>query len=500
MDLSRPAECKKVVKGQDALIDALYTRISDFVEHENRRYEMGYDNVLGILLEGFTGVGKMYLAQSIASTSGLSWSFVNIQDIFTSSLADLPSTILGKFKDETCRIYVIELVDSLLGKSSAEADEYEKTLQASMELVFERLSQRNTASIVIGVTDRLDLIDPTWLLGTRFSLVQHVSVSKTEQRLDILDHMFTGKAKMEDLSEFCKILHGYTVADLGAIVYVCRKEMDITLKVLMAAKEQVMPSMMSELNNRPPNKNLNELVGMDDQIEYLRGMLLDPIKSPELCEKYNLTLPKGILIHGETGTGKTHLALGLISAAGLNFIPVDSSSIRSKYVGQSEKNLAAVFQKARECAPSILLLDHIEALVSKRSAESTTTDNSGNRLVTCFLTEMDGLMRKGTNDRVVVIGITDRIEKLDPAMIRPGRLGIHVQTPSILDEASRRQFFRASRIPIFLDDSELGVLMEITKGKTGADIDLLCQNAARLALEEGRVLFTHFQMVLNNCL
>jgi transitional endoplasmic reticulum ATPase len=365
--------------------------------------------------------------------------------------------------------------------------------------------------VIIGITSSLELVDEVWLTGCRFSKIHHVTVSKPEQRKEILGMLLEGACTEQVVDEVVMQTHGFTVADLVALKTAAvmraveceeglkriEEEGRLLLEDLQAALKLVRPSLMANYYQPSPKQRMDDLVGLDPTIRRLRELILTPLQSPELCRKYRLGLPKGILIHGPPGTGKTHLVMGLVREAGLNYIPVRACSIRSKYVGQSEKNLAAVFQKARECAPSILVLDQLDGLVTRRSAEASTSDNSANRLITCFLTEMDGLLTKDRENGVIVIGITDSIDALDEAMIRPGRLGIHLELPAELSLADRQAFFSKTPIRHGLTEAQVLEIARRTEGYTGAKLDWLMREAAMKALDEGIVGFHHFEHLTN---
>lgn len=490
-------DCTALVGGHGPLIDKTIEMISEMVNHQNERHANRLSNVLGILFEGLSGVGKFYLAQSLAETSGLPWKIVKLEEFFQCSASEIGAKILEAFTDDI-QLYVVENVDLLVGRLLKDSGDFERTILEVFGLLFDRLSASRKSKIIIGTTSSLDRIDPSWLCGTRFSALQRVTVSKPEQRQEILQILLKGLLDDGFVRELAWSTHGYTVADLRGLTSgaVCSSKGAVTMEDFVKAKQVVRPSMMAEYFAPLPTASIDDLVGIDSIEEHLRELIITPIRKPALAEKYRLDLPKGILIHGPTGSGKTHLAQGLVREAGLNYIPVSATSIRSKYVGQSEKNLAALFKQARDCAPSILLIDQIDALVSKRGA-SSTSDNSGNRLVTCFLTEIDGLAAKGSNSSVLVIGITDSIRKMDDAMIRPGRLGVHIEMPRDLSKESRRQFFSKCKLSLSLTDAQIDAIANRTEGYTGARMDWLVREAAMSALDDGSVTFSHLSKVLD---
>jgi len=498
------ARCKCLLGGQGDLIDQITCLISKFVLHEEERCVKKLPNVLGILLEGHSGTGKLHLAISLAQSSGLPWKQIKLDSLFRSSAADIASNLVDEFTSGDERILVVENVELLAGRLQKGCGDYERSVNAALSHVFDILSRGKTAKTVIGISSLVDLVDPVWICGTRFGQVFRVTVSKPEQRFEILSIILNGLLEKVSVKDLASITHGYTVADLQSLtaeamtLTLTDKRDTPSLLDFTKAMKCIHPSLMAEFHQPPPTQRMEDLVGLDPLIKHLRELLILPIREAELSRKYGVGLPRGILVHGPTGCGKTHLVLGLVREAGLNYIPVSAPSIRSKYVGQSEKNLAALFQKARDCAPSLLLIDQIDGLVTKRGQGFSSSDGSANRLITCFLTEMDGLLAKGSEASVVVIGITDCIGKMDEAMIRPGRLGIHLEVPESLTENDRRVFFAKTGIRHLLSENDTNGLALRTDGFTGAQMDWLMRDAAMRALHDGAVALSHIEQVLAN--
>lgn len=487
---------KTTVGGQSDLIDTLIASISQFLNNEEQRHAHGFSNVLGIFLEGFTGTGKNHLTCTLSRESGLSWNHTRAVDLYGGDRETEKMVYSLLLKDSAVRIHVIEDVELLAGKQTD--DSFDKNVKAAMDHCFGELSKNEKATVIIGISSNPERVDPNWLCGTRFGLHHKIALSTPNQRKEILSIILNG-FESNVIEPLSACTHGYTVADLMGLkfqAFFLSKGNIPNLETFREAMAVVKPSLMAEYYRPPPTQSLNDIFGIDKSISHLKDQLLLPVSNADLAEKYGVKLPSGILIHGPAGSGKTHLAMGLVREAGLNYIPISAPAIRSKYVGQSEKNLAAVFKLARDCAPSILVIDHIDGLVTKRGAESTSSDGSANRLITCFLTEMDGLIAKDSKASVVVIGITDSPSKLDPAMLRPGRLSIHVEMPSTLDRSARESFIRRkkeTKMPLALTDKEIMMLVEKTEGYNGALLESLLMSAAMNAIddEDGTIKFSH---------
>jgi SpoVK/Ycf46/Vps4 family AAA+-type ATPase len=230
---------------------------------------------------------------------------------------------------------------------------------------------------------------------------------------------------------------------------------------------------------------LGDLAGIDAIIADCRRLLIDPLKNVDFFRERGLeALPRGILLYGPTGCGKTHLALALARESRLPFLIVDAASIRSKYLGESEKRLAAVFSKARSLAPSILIMDHVEGLLGRRRGESDSAD----RLVTCFLTELDGIESDALSKPVVVLGMTSKREAVDEAVLRAGRIGFHFALRPPKDQKQTEAVIRKllSRVTHKLDDQFIKHLSSTLISASPADIFGIITEAGYSAVRHGR--------------
>ena len=263
---------------------------------------------------------------------------------------------------------------------------------------------------------------------------------------------------------------GFSPRDLQRLL----DEPDIEM-ALQARK--ITPSIMATANTAIPNRSTSELVGLDDIILQCKELLSIPL-DPR-CASFGVRAPRGILLYGPPGCGKTHLAMALARESGLNYHYIEASQMRSKYVGQSEKQIAATFAMARKAAPCILLIDHLQNLLPNRSNKEISA--SSLRIVTCFLTEIDGIESQSEKYPVTVLAMAESKEGLDPAIIRAGRIEFHFELPATLSEQSRKEFLR-KRIPegalVALNDEQMSELLRMTEGYTGADMEYLWREAA----------------------
>jgi transitional endoplasmic reticulum ATPase len=243
----------------------------------------------------------------------------------------------------------------------------------------------------------------------------------------------------------------------------------------------VRPSAMRETLISVPDVGWEDVGGLDAVKERLKELVEQPLHNPQLLAEIGLTPHVGALLYGPPGTGKTLLAKALANECGVNFIAVDGPEIFSKWLGESEEGVRQIFRIARQVAPTVIFFDQLDAITPVRGAHdgSMTTE----RVVNQLLAELDGVEQLAG---VIVIGATNRIDLVDPSILRPGRFGVHIPVP-LPDEAERRQILRIHLANKTTEASpELDKIAEAlaaeTAGFSGASLRQLCQEAKRLAV------------------
>ncbi|RLG02849.1 MAG: AAA family ATPase [Thaumarchaeota archaeon] len=219
-----------------------------------------------------------------------------------------------------------------------------------------------------------------------------------------------------------------------------------------------------------------DIGGLHEELQRIREMVELPLKHPELFRHLGIDPPKGVILYGPPGCGKTLIAKAIANETGAHFISINGPEIMSKFYGESEARLREVFQEAEQNAPSIIFIDELDAIAPKRGE---VTGEVERRVVSQLLTLMDGLKTRG---QVIVIGATNRIEAVDPALRRPGRFDREIRI-GVPDRNGRKEIFQihTRRMPL-AEDVDLDELADITHGFTGADIAALCREAAMSAL------------------
>ncbi len=319
-----------------------------------------------------------------------------------------------------------------------------------------------------------------------------------------------------NLKKLAELTHGYTGADLAAL---CREtamkalrrylpqinleeervppsvleKMEVKMEDFLNAYKEITPTAMREVYIEVPTVHWEDIGGLEEVKKELREAVEWPLKNPEIFKRLGIKPPKGILLYGPPGCGKTLLARAVATESEANFITIKGPEVFSKWVGESEKAIREVFRKARMAAPAVIFFDEIDSLVPRRGlgfADSGVTE----RVISQLLTEMDGIV---TLEDIVVIAATNRPDIVDPAVLRPGRFDRLIYVPEP-DEKSRLEIFKiyTKNMPL-AGDVDLKKLAEMTKNYSGADIEALCREAAMNALRKDvnakEVTFTDFQ-------
>jgi transitional endoplasmic reticulum ATPase len=245
-----------------------------------------------------------------------------------------------------------------------------------------------------------------------------------------------------------------------------------------------------------PTVHWTDIGGLEEVKQQLRESVEWPIKQPESFKKMGIQPPRGVLLYGPPGCGKTLLARAVATESEANFISIKGPEIFSKWVGESEKAIREVFRKARTAAPAVIFFDELDSVVPRRGM-GFGDSGASERVISQLLTEMDGLE---TLTDVIVIAATNRPDILDPAILRPGRFDRMVYVPPP-DQAIRLQIFEiyTKNMPI-AKDVDLEALAKLAKGYSGADIEAMCREAGMYALRKGgdetQITMAEFKMAM----
>ncbi len=490
-------------------LDDEIKRIREMVELPLRHPEifqrLGIDPPKGVLLHGPPGCGKTLLARAVANESDANFYAINGPEIMSKFYGESEARMRKMFEDaekNAPSILFIDEIDAIAPKRGEVTGEVERRVVAQLLASMDGLKGRGNV-IVIGATNRPDALDPALRRPGRFDREIEIGIPDTDGRFEILQIHTRGMPLAEnvELKRISEITHGYTGADLAAlsreaamkalrrylpqidleekrIPHEVLDQMEVTDDDILDAFREVTPTAMREVFIETPNVGWEDVGGLEEVKQNLSEAVEWPLKKPEMFKRLGITPPKGILLHGPPGCGKTLLARAVATESEANFISIRGPEIFSKWVGESEKAIREIFRKARMAAPSIIFFDEFDSLVPRRGtgiSDSRVTE----RVISQLLTEIDGLL---TLQNVVVLAATNRPDIIDPAVLRPGRFDRRVYVPPP-DEGARLKIIQIKTKDMPLDSSvDLKVLARRMAGFSGADIDSVCREAALNAL------------------
>ena len=498
-------------------------RIREMVElpmrHPELFVKLGIDPPKGVLLHGPPGCGKTLIAKAVANESASNFVTINGPEIMSKFYGESEQRLRQIFKDASAKAPTIVFIDELDAIASKRADvtgEVERRVVAQLLALMDGMVSRGEV-IVVGATNRPDSIDPALRRPGRFDREIEIGVPDRDGRREILLIHSRGMPLAEDvnLDFWAEKTHGYVGADLQAL---CREaamkalrrylpdiedaeklitpelleKLEVTQDDFQSAMKEIQPSATREVFTEIPNIRWTDVGGLDSQVRELKEAIEWPLKFKESFSRLGISPPRGILLFGPPGCGKTLLAKAVATESEVNFISIKGPELMSKWVGESEKAVREIFRKAKMAAPTIVFFDEIDALAPKRGSgfgDSGTTE----RVISQLLTEIDGLeMIK----QVVIIAATNRPDIVDSALLRPGRFDRFVLVPPP-DQKARLKILQifTKEMPLG-KDVDLKLIAKDIDGFSGADIESLCREAAMLALREDMnasiVLFKHF--------
>jgi len=453
---------------------------------------LGIDPPKGVLLHGPPGTGKTLIAKAVANEVDAGFVSVSGPEVMRKYKGESEERLRDVFEEARERspsIVFFDEIDSIAGQRGDESD-MESRVVAQLLSLLDGLEARGEV-VVIGATNRIDAIDPALRRPGRFDREIEIGVPDRTGRSEILGVHTRGMPLADDVDAdtIADRTHGFTGADLEALateaaMAALRRvrddpdgDVEIRRAEFEAAMAAVEPSAMREFVVEYPETGFEEIGGLAEQKAALREAIEWPLSHPGLFDETGTNPPSGILLYGPPGTGKTMLARAVAHESGVNFIRVAGPELVDKYVGESEKAVREVFERARQTAPCIVFFDEIDAIAGKRGGD----DDVGERVVSQLLTELDAA---AANPTLSVLAATNRKDALDPALLRPGRLERHLLVPTP-DEDARREIFEVHlRDTAVTDDVDAAALAAETDGYTGADIEALVRSATMRAIRD----------------
>jgi len=484
-------------------------RIREMVELPLRHPEifqrLGIEPPKGVLLHGPPGCGKTLLARAVANESEANFFSINGPEIMSKFYGESEARLREMFQQaqqNAPSIIFIDELDAIAPKREEVTGEVERRVVAQLLAAMDGLAGRGNV-IVIGATNRPGALDPALRRPGRFDREIEIGVPDKQGRHEILQIHTRGMplAKDVDMKKLYEMTHGYTGADLSALgretaMKALRRylpeinleeerippsvleKMEVKMEDFLNAYKEITPTAMREVYIEVPAVHWNEIGGLEEVKQDLMEAVEWPLKNPEVFKRMGIRPPKGILLYGPPGCGKTLLARAVATESEANFITIKGPEVFSKWVGESEKAIREVFRKGRMAAPSVIFFDEFDSLVPRRGmgfADSGVTE----RVISQLLTEMDGII---TLEDIVVIAASNRPDIVDPAVLRPGRFDRLIYVPEP-DERARLEIFKlyTKDMPL-AKDVDIKNLANQTKSYSGADIEGLCREAALSAL------------------
>jgi len=474
------------------------------LKHPEVFERLGIEPPKGVLLHGPPGTGKTLLAKAVASETNSHFISINGPEIMSKFYGQSEENLRKKFEEaekNAPSIVFLDEIDAIAAKREETRGEVEKRVVAQMLALMDGLKSRGKV-VVIAATNVPNILDPALRRPGRFDREIEIGVPRYEGRLNIMKIHTRNMPLDEDVSleELARVTHGFVGADLaslakeGAMVVLRRvlpdlqydndesipteilEKLKITMDDFKEALKYVRPSALREVLVEVPNVHWDQIGGMRDVKQELKEAVEWPLKHGEAFTRLGVTPPKGILLYGPPGTGKTMLAKAVATESESNFILVNGPALLSKWVGESEKAVRKIFEKARQTAPSIIFFDEMDAIAPRRGASQD--HNVTERVVNQLLSEIDGL--QALHD-VVIMGATNRPDIIDTALMRPGRFD-RIILAGVPDEETREKIFEVHLKKMPIENINAKELAMKSKGFVGADIEAVCREAAIFAL------------------
>ncbi|KAI8926493.1 P-loop containing nucleoside triphosphate hydrolase protein [Entophlyctis helioformis] len=522
-----------ILPGLEHAVDALAQRITHMINTASNAASAGTQQQLdtrAVLVTGAPGSGKSHVVRAVAEASGLPWIALESMHFVSSREGDFEHLFLDALEHQCRHLQTPSIV--ILDNFETLIDAGTVGIAHLVRKLFDRetgTSDNRGAVILMAVTSNelqvkaalgssaaffQDFSMPPMSVPDRAALIQHFvnrALSTHHSHcmacwlwqlicttLEIDDCADTSNATEADqVMSLSKQFRSYVLSDIiGALqqsLMFAATRQDV-IQHLRAFVKSTPPSGLRGIASNPPNADLKDLFGIDGAIAQIRELVISPFlnytqdaaRDGRVGQGKRINAPeppRGVLIHGPHGVGKTVLACALASELGFPCIFVDGPSIRSKVVGDSEKAIARLFERARASAPCILLIDQIEHLLSKRSKQASS-EGTSNRVVTSFLIEMDGVIKRTAP--ICVLATSRSVDGIDAAVLRPGRLDAHISL-TLPDAECRRAILAGTlaRMPNQLSAADLDRLVDMTLAQSHADVVGLCREAAMAAIRTG---------------
>ncbi len=466
---------------------------------------LGIEPPKGILLYGPPGTGKTLIARAVANETSAFFMHVNGPEIMHKFYGESEAKLREVFaqaSNNAPSILFIDEIDVIAPKREKILGDVEKRVVGQLLALMDGLKSRGQV-VVIGATNIPNALDPALRRPGRFDREISISIPDRNSRLEILNIHTRGMPLNDnvDIPYLADVTHGYVGADLAALCREAAKnairkimpeidlesghispeiilDMKVSMDDFMGALSEIIPSTTREVFIETPNVSWDDVGGLEHVKKELIKAIEWPLKYASLFNYTHIKAPKGILLHGHPGTGKTMIAKAVASESNANFISIKGPELLSKWVGESESGIREIFKKARQAAPCVIFFDEMDAIAPRRGKGADTQVTE--RTVSQLLTEMDGIEElKG----VTVLAATNRMDMIDPALLRPGRFDLIIEV-SPPGKQELLEIFKVHTRQKPLSDIDEKSLIMLMVGLTGADVSYICREASMLAIKE----------------
>ena len=467
---------------------------------------LGVEPPKGVLLYGPPGTGKTLIARVVASETNAAFFVINGPEIMNKLYGESESRLRSVFQEAQRRapsIIFIDELDALAPKRSETDGELERRIVGQLLALMDGIASRGQV-LLIGATNQPNSLDPALRRPGRFDREISLRVPDSHGRVEILRIHSRDAALAADIdfARLAQLTPGFVGADLealcreaamialrrvlphidyerGYIPYEILVSLNITMADFQAALREVEPSTTREVYVEISETSWDDIGGLEKAKAILTEGVEWPLRFPELYTNAKIEPPRGVLLSGPPGSGKTLLARALANQCDASFISIKGPELLSKWVGESEKGIREVFRRAKQAAPCIVFFDEIDAIAARRGIGND--GHAVDRVIAQLLTEMDGIEgRTG----VIVVAATNRADLIDTALLRPGRFDLVVEL-EYPNESERCNIFEIHTHGRPVDpEVSLEELATLTEGRNGADIEAICRRASLLAMRE----------------